>query len=53
MSFDEELKTISFDILIDFDEENPEKLRDELIDKLKTLHPEYNYFVVIDNDFAD
>ena len=50
---DEELKTISFDILIDFDEENPEKLRDELIDKLKTLHPEYNYFVVIDNDFAD
>ena len=50
---DEELKTISFDILIDFDEKNPEKLRDELIDKLKTLHPEYNYFVVIDNDFAD
>ncbi len=50
---DEELKTISFDILIDFDEKNPEKLRDDLIDKLKTKHPEFNYYVVIDKDFSD
>ena len=50
---DEELKTISFDILIDFDEKNPEQLRDNLIGKLKAKHPEFNYFVVIDNDFTD
>ena len=50
---DEELKMISFDILIDFDEKHPEELQKELVEKLKKLHPNYNYYVVIDNDFSD
>ena len=50
---DEELKTISFDILIDFDEEHPEKLQQEIITKIKAIHPKYDYYVVIDNDYED
>ena len=50
---DEELKTISFDILIDFEEEKVEELKQSIISKLKEKHPKYEYFVVIDNDFTD
>ncbi len=50
---DEELKMISFDILIDFDEPNPEGVKNNIIEKLKEHHPNYNYSVIIDNDFAD
>lgn len=50
---DEDLKNVSFDIVIDFDEENPEGLVKEVIDKLKKLHPEYEFFVVIDKDITD
>ena len=50
---DEELKTISFDILIDFDEKDPEGIRESIIKRIKGLHPNYNFYVVIDNDFSD
>ena len=50
---DEELKTISFDIVIDFDEEHPEDIQQDIIEKLKEHHPNYNYYVVIDKDFSD
>ncbi|MBO6280881.1 MAG: cation transporter [Bacilli bacterium] len=50
---DEELKQISFDILIDFDEEHPEELQNSLVNELKKLHPNYDYSIVIDNDFTD
>ena len=50
---DEELKTISFDILIDFEEKDPEGIKNDIIEKLKEHHPSYNYFVVIDNDYSD
>ncbi len=50
---DEQLKTISFDILIDFDEENPDGLVKEITEHIKTHHPSYEYFIVIDKDFSD
>ena len=50
---DEELKTISFDILISFDEGHPEEVANKLKEELKTLHPNYEYYVVIDKDFTD
>lgn len=50
---DEELKMISFDILIDFDEQNVDELVSKIKDQLKEKHPHYTYYVVIDNDFAD
>lgn len=50
---DENLKTISFDLLINFGEENPEGLKNSVIEKLKAKHPGYEYFAVIDNDYSD
>ena len=50
---DENLKTISFDLLINFDEKNPEGLKNSVIEKLKAKHPGYEYFAVIDNDYSD
>ena len=50
---DEELKTISFDILVDFEEQKPEELSNKLIEQLKEKHPNYQYSIVIDKDFTD
>lgn len=50
--FDEEQKTVSFDLIVDFDAD-AEKIRSEVIAKLTELHPEYKYFVVLDTDFSD
>ena len=50
---DEELKIISFDILIDFDDPDAEKTKNSIMKEIKALHPNYNYFIVIDNDFSD
>ena len=47
------LKAVSFDIVVSFEEKNQEELVKNLITKLKELHPDYEYNVVIDNDFAD
>ena len=50
---DTQKNNIMFDLIISFNEKNPERLRDEVIKRLKELHPEYDYYVIIDNDFSD
>ena len=50
---DSKNKSIMFDIIIDFEEKSPEKLRDKVVEEIKKLHPEYEYYVIIDNDFSD
>lgn len=50
---DEEMKNISFDILIDFDDHNAEETKNSLMRDIKAKHPKYNYFIIIDNDFSD
>ena len=50
---DEQLKTISFDILISFDEKKPDELRKQIISDIKNKHPNYEYYIVIDNDFSE
>ena len=50
---DEESKTISFDLIIDFKAESKEKTRDEVIKEIKEKYPEYNYFVILDTDISD
>ena len=50
---DEDLKMISFDIVIGFEEDHPEDLAKELQDKLKNKYPKYEFYVVIDKDFTD
>ena len=50
---DEENKTISFDIIINFKAEDKEKIKNEVIEKIHEKFPQYNYFVILDTDFSD
>ena len=50
---DEQLKMISFDLLVSFDEKNVEGLKESIINKLKEKHPNYQYYIVIDNDYSN
>ena len=50
---DQERMTISFDIIISFEEKNPNNIRNEIFEKIATLHPEYNYYIVLDKDITD
>ena len=50
---DEENKTISFDLIIDFKAESIEKVKDEVVKEIKEKYPEYNYYVILDTDFSD
>ena len=50
---DEENKTISFDLIIDFKSEDKENVKEEVVRKIKEKYPEYNYYVILDTDFSD
>ena len=50
---DEESKTVSFDLIIDFKAENKENIKGEVVKEIKEKYPEYNYFVILDTDFSD
>lgn len=50
---DEEEKNISFDIIVDFGVKNSNQIKSEIIDKMKEKYSDYNYSVVIDNEFCD
>ena len=50
---DEEINLISFDLIFDFDEENPEKCTDEITKQLKEKYPNYNFSIIIDADISD
>ena len=50
---DIETKIITFDIIVDYQDEDMEKTKNELLKAIKNKHPEYNYYAILDNDFAD
>ena len=50
---DVETNTVTFDLIIDFKEEKPEEVKNELIRRIKEKHPNYQYYVILDDDFAD
>ena len=50
---DDEINQISFDVIFDFDEKEPEKIISELKDKMKKKFPKYEYSVILDADFSD
>ncbi len=50
---DKTKKIVYFDLIIDFECKDKKGLRDEIIDKIKEKHPEYEYYVVIDSDLTD
>ena len=52
-NLDEENKTVSFDLIIDFKAESKEKVKDEVVKEIKEKYPEYNYYVILDTDFSD
>lgn len=50
---DVETNTVTFDLIIDFKEEKPEEVKNELVRRIKEKHPNYQYYVILDDDFAD
>ena len=50
---DKESKNVYFDLIIDFEEENQEKVRDEIVQKLKEKYPDYKFIVILDADISE
>ena len=50
---DSKTNSISFDIVLDFSPKNPQEIRDKIIEKLKNMYSNYNFDIIIDNDFSD
>lgn len=46
-------KNVYFDLIIDFEAESQEKIRDEVIHKLKEKFPEYDFIIILDADISD
>ena len=50
---DESTLAGSFDLIFDYKIDNPHQIVEEITAKLKEKHPEYEYYIVIDNDFTE
>jgi len=50
---EEEKKMVSFDIIVDFEDKNPNETRDKIVKQLKEKYPEYNFMGLLDTDFSD
>ena len=48
----EEKKMLNFDLVISFDEKNPEALANQIKEAYSKLYPEYHCFIQIDQDIA-
>jgi hypothetical protein len=44
---------VSFDIIVDFEDKNPNETRDKIVKQLKEKYPEYNFMGLLDTDFSD
>lgn len=50
---DETINLVSFDVIFSFDELEPEKIINEMKEKLKDKFPTYEYHIIIDTDISD
>ena len=50
---DVETNVVSFDLIIDYEAPNQEEIKNSLVNDLSELHKDYQFFVVLDYDFAD
>ena len=50
---DIDIKLVTFDLIIDFKEEDPESVKNTIIKRISELHPDYQYYAILDDDFAD
>ncbi len=46
-------KTMSFDVVVDFDVKDKSALRDDITRKVLEAYPEYDVKITVDNDFTD
>ncbi len=44
---------VYFDLIIDFDANNKEQIKNEIVEKLKERYPKYSFNVIIDSDITD
>lgn len=51
--YDGEKKFVSFDIIVDFKVKHPLEIKDKIVNELKEKYSDYEFFVVLDNDFSD
>ncbi len=49
---DDETSTVTFDIIVDFSAD-AEAVRDKVVAEISKFYPQYKFFVVLDNDYAD
>lgn len=49
---DDKKMEISFDLIIDFQTENPTNIKNEIVEKMKEKFPKYNYYVILDTDLT-
>lgn len=50
---DQELKSISFDVIVDFKDKDAPKLIEEIKKNLGEQFPDYHFYIVEDKDFSD
>ncbi|MBQ9298264.1 MAG: cation transporter [Clostridia bacterium] len=50
---DKENNDVYFDLILDFEEKNKEKIMSEIIEKLKSKYSKYNFNVILDSDISD
>ena len=50
---DEELKNITFDMVISFKANNKEEILKEISDKIREVYPDYKLYIALDADFSD
>lgn len=50
---DQELKTITFDVIVDFKDKDAPKLIEEIKKNLGEQFPDYHFYIVEDKDFSD
>lgn len=50
---DKDKMNVYFDLILDFEEKNKEKILEEIIGKMKKKYSEYNFNVILDSDISD
>lgn len=49
---DEDTNNVSFDLIFNFDEKEPQKIVDKIHKELSNVYPDYKFYIVIDTDFS-
>lgn len=50
---DEDKNTVSFDLIIDFKSARKQQIKDEILQGMSEIYPEYRFNAILDNDFSE